>query len=76
MHVHTLSRTHIHKVLRNVELINTPTHKDLLFILHIVRLNKDSLSGFDFLQHRHTLCIHTLTIYRTGPLKAILVSNI
>lgn len=74
-HMHTFSHTHIHKVLRNVELINTPTHKDLLFVLFIVpRRTKTPSQRLTFKTQTHTWT-HTLTIKRMAPLKAILASN-
>lgn len=52
--MYLLSHTHIHKVLRNVELINTPTHKDLLFIGLIVHWTKTPSQDLTFKTQTHT----------------------
>lgn len=64
------THTYTHNVLRNVELINTPTHKDLVFILLIVLWTKTPSQSLTMKTQ-----IHTLTIKSAGLLEAVLDSD-
>lgn len=52
-HTNIPSLTHIHKVLRNVELINTPTHKGLWLVLLLFIGTKTPCQDLTFKAQRH-----------------------